>query len=83
MFFTPTNYENAEREKIYHDEFLEKKNRGHFEELDELLVKHRETVDFILKYKKDQKQKREEKRRKEEEFIVSSTADTSTNKVKY
>jgi len=81
MFFAPVDYENAEREKIYHDEFLEKKNRGHFEELDELLTKHRETVDFILKYKKDQQQKREKKQRKEEEFRVSSTADTSTNKI--
>jgi hypothetical protein len=82
MFFTSKNYENVEQEKFYHDEFVEKKNRGHFEELDELLTKHRETVDFILKYKKDQQKRREQKRKKEEEFRAISTADTSTRKVK-
>jgi len=47
-----------------------KKERGRtvFEELDEQLKKHRETVDFIIKYKKEQEEKKErDKDRKERE----------------
>jgi hypothetical protein len=65
VFFEKINAEGLMKQ---FEESKKERGRTVFEELDEQLKKHRETVDFIIKYKKEQEEKKErDKDRKERE----------------
>jgi hypothetical protein len=81
MFFFYDNVDVEEHQR-QRDEFIAFKQKGAFRHLDEELDKHRETVDFIQKYKEQQKkkQKEEQDRRTGRENEAKRDRSTDTDK---
>jgi hypothetical protein len=59
LFFSYVDIDIDEQQR-QRDDFIALKNKSKFKRLDEELEKHRETVDFIQKYKEQQKKKQKE-----------------------